>query len=67
MNSRENGLQFDTVPLEMKRAGRRANATPDPETRTAVKEPVTMSFVGLIPDSVPPRNENVTRTLRGAA
>jgi len=44
-------LQFPATVLEMKRAGRRANVTPDPETRTAIQEPVTMSFVGPISDS----------------
>jgi hypothetical protein len=49
-------LQFPATVLEMKRAGRRANATPDPETRTAMWEPVTMSFLGQISDSARSRN-----------
>ncbi len=56
MNSQENGLQFDTVPLKTKRGENVLVTRFAPETRTAMQEPVTMSFVGLITDSTRVRN-----------
>ncbi len=49
-------LQFDTVPLKTKRGENVLVTRSAPETRTAMQEPVTMSFVGLITDSTRVRN-----------
>jgi hypothetical protein len=49
-------LQFDTVPLKTKRGENVLVTRSAPETRTAYREPVTMSFVGLITDSTRVRN-----------
>jgi hypothetical protein len=44
-------LQFPATVLEMKRAGRRANATPDPEHREPEREVLTMPVDGHYTDS----------------
>jgi hypothetical protein len=49
-------LQFPATVLEMKRAGRRANVTPDPEHREPFTEVLTMPVNGQYNDSTPLRN-----------
>jgi hypothetical protein len=48
-------LQFPATVLEMKRAGRRANVTPDPEHREPFTEVLTMPVDGHYTDSAPVR------------
>ncbi len=62
MNSRENGLQSRDNALEKKRGERVYHHPNAPETYTAEKEPVSMSFGGHYTDS----HDVCKRASRGA-